>query len=192
MSITTRAKVNMFEGIIELEGTEEFVSKYLDEFKSKLDRKENITATHVKSEQKRPKSKKKIKENTHSISKKRTPKKIEIEEFDINSDSKGKAPSLKDFLDDKKATDSPPKTILAVGYYITHFKKASEFSEGNIEFTYKALRLTGRPLHLHQTIINKKNKEVWFEQGSDSNHWKLSRIGELFVEESMPEKAEVK
>lgn len=192
MSITTRAKINMFEGVIELEGTEEFVSKYLDEFKSKLDRKEDIAGTHVKSEQRKPKSKKKLKEDAHSKLKKRTPKKIKIEEFDINNDSKGKIPSLKDFLDEKKATDSSPKTILAVGYYITHFKKASEFSEGNIEFAYKALRLTRRPLHLHQTIINKKNKEVWFEQGSDSYHWKLSRVGELFVEGSMPEKAEVK
>ena len=183
MNATTKVRIDLNAGIIEIEGSEQFVTKYLDEFKTLIGRVPNSTKAHRKSNRSRPK---KNDEGDDSKDKKKVvPKKIKVEEFDIDGNTKEGISSLKEFLDEKKAMESAPKAIIAVGYYITHLLGESEFSEGNIEFAYKALRLTGRPTHLHQIIINRKNSDAWFEQGSDSTHWKLSRVGQLYVEESM-------
>ncbi len=86
-------------------------------------------------------------------------------------------------VDDKSA----PKFVITVGYYITSILKLEEFSEGNIEYAYKALGSTNRPAHLHQIIINQKNTKHWFEEGSSGDKWKLSRLGEIYVESSLKE-----
>jgi len=191
MNVTTKAKIDLRTGVIELEGSEEFVSKYLDEFKRHFEGAPILRETDKEKSTAKAGTRKKPHQPTPSGEHKKVgPKKIEVEEFEIKGNSKAKIPSLKDFLEEKKAIESSPKTILAVGYYVTQMLKKEEFSEGNIEFAYRALGLTGRPAHLHQTIINKKNKAVWFETGSDSTHWKVGRVGQLYVEEKMPEKEE--
>lgn len=181
-----KVRINLKEGILELEGSEEFVSKYLELYKEKLlttPLNNNITEKKEKSE--KPKTNKKKKE-VDPTKKKTSPKKIEIEKFSFEGDSKKTIPSLKDFLNEKKVDDkSAPKFIVTVGYYITTILELDEFSEGNIEYAYKALGFTNRPAHLHQIIINQKNSKNWFEEGSSGNRWKISRIGEIYVEGSL-------
>ncbi|HAY34162.1 MAG TPA: hypothetical protein DCY06_08490 [Bacteroidetes bacterium] len=178
----TKAKINLKEGLIELEGSEEFVSKYIDIFRSQI----NITSQDGKKEKDSSNKKERNeKEKEPSKGKRKGPKKIIVEEFKVEADKTKKIPSFKEFLSDKKITDkSSSKFILAVGYYITKIRGEQEFSEGNIEFAYKILDSTKRPTHLHQTIINQKNSKSWFEDGSVSDKWELSRVGEIYIEKS--------
>lgn len=191
MTSVAKARIDVNSGIIELEGSEEFVTKYLDEFKTQIKTQSNPSGRLRQAGDSGKKETKTVqREKDAGERKKSGPRKIDVEEFEVKGDSKTQVPSLKAFLEEKKAMEKSPKTILAIGYYITHIRSKEEFSEGNIEFAYKALQLTGRPANLHQVLINRKNKERWYEQGSDSTHWKLGRLGQLYVEESMPDKTE--
>jgi len=116
--------------------------------------------------------------------KKGIPTKIIPEKFDISGNKS--TPSLKAFLKEKKPSASANERILVIGYYITNKLKKNEFSEENIEFAYRVLQLSGRPKHLHQSFIDIRNKKFWIEQGSDTNLWTISRIGEIYVEEKLP------
>jgi len=120
------------------------------------------------------------------ISKKRPkkkPKDIEPEEFNLNA--KGNIPSLKDFLGEKKPK-SVADHIAVIAYYITKLKKIKDtFTEGNIEYAYRVLKLKKRPKYLGQIIINKKNQDFWFES-LESGEWKVKRNCDIYVEQNLP------
>ncbi len=177
--IITKAKMNLKEGIIELEGNESFVTKYLEEFKEKIT-KENISKREKTSfEEKLIKKKEKINSN---------PKKVEIEPFEIKGDESQNIPSLKKFYEDKKPGEGSPSRITVIGYYVTKIINKEEFSEGNVEFAYTALKLNKRPKHLHQAMLDAKNINRYLESLSDKDKWTLGRIGELHVEDELPPK----
>lgn len=187
MTEHAKVKLDLYNGIIEIEGPESFVVKYLEEYKTLFGQKtvkavklRNQKKISIVNEPKEPKNTKKQK----------TTPKVEMQKFDIEAGDNVK--SLKDFLDEKKPGKSAANTILVIGYYITNLKGNDVFREGNIDYAYKALGLKGRPTHLRQIIINLKNERTWFEEGSEKGTWKLDRAGEIFVEESLPLKDESK
>jgi len=59
------------------------------------------------------------------------------------------------------------------------------FSEGNVEYAYKVLKLNKRPIHLYQTMINIKNKNLWFEHDETNGKWKLARAGEIHFDDKI-------
>lgn len=187
----TKANINLKEGTVELSGSEEFVSKYLDVFKDLLAQSSFPTQNEKRSE----------KEQTHSLqlennkteqkktttrkqSKPAKAKSIPIEKFDIHKDSSN--PSLEDFLKEKSPGKTTANIIAVIGYYVTVLKGADTFSEGNIDYAYRTLSIPGRPAHLHQIMINAKNKQDFFEPTDENGTWKLTRNGEIFVDEKLP------
>ncbi|MEP3836930.1 MAG: zinc ribbon domain-containing protein [Algibacter sp.] len=105
------------------------------------------------------------------------PKSVAIEKFDINS----KKISLEKFLESIGNPKSTNERILAIGYYISEICGTNSFSDGNVDFAYKVLKLDNRPTLLRQTIANVKNRDFWIEK-AEGKSWKLSRIGELHIE----------
>lgn len=186
MTDSAKAKMTIGNGTIELEGSEEFVSKYLDSFRS------FFGATGIQNPPKNSTESKKTepaKDRVPNSSKsdKRSRKKvksIEAEKFDIFKS--GESPSLEEFLKQKSPGKTVGNVIAVIAYYIQQIKKLPYFTEGQIDYAYKALSITGRPTHLRQIIINKKNKNLWFEETEDNLGWKLTRPGEIFVEEKLP------
>ena len=110
-------------------------------------------------------------------------KTVKSERFDIHK-SKDK-PSLEEFLAEKKPGKNTGIIIVTIGYYITHILEQPSFSDGNIEYAYRTLGIRPRPKYLRQAIIDGKNKKDFFE-AVDNNCWKLSRNGEIFVDEKLP------
>jgi len=129
--------------------------------------------------------KKKTKNQDSKRSSKITPaKQIIVEEFDIlKNDTKT---SLEDFIKSKNPGNNSSYRILVIGYYITKINCQSHFTDGNIEFAYRALGLNNRPKFLHQIIINLKNNQRWIEKAEGTLGWELTRIGEIFVDEKLP------
>ena len=186
-----KAKINVKEGIVELEGSEAFVKEYLNEFKILLTQSRveasviqshNNPTVSKEAEQIKSKPQKKI------ASKKKSAPTVVSERFEIHGDAQRQ--SLEDFLAEKNPGKANGEKIVCIGFYITEILKIPVFTEGNIEYAYKMLKYS-RPNHLHQIMLNTKSENEWFEQDSEiSTSWKLTRSGEIFVSESLPKKTD--
>tara|TARA_Y100001980_G_C14556408_1_gene347789 strand:- start:137 stop:1270 length:1134 start_codon:yes stop_codon:yes gene_type:complete len=122
------------------------------------------------------KSVKTPKSNTKS---KTSAKSIIQEKFDAHSKKK----TLKQLFDEKQPGSNTGKRILTIAYYLSNFLGFESFSDGNIDYAYRALKLDKRPKHLRQQITNFKNNNAWFEEAEDGK-WRLSRNGEIYVEDN--------
>ncbi len=186
-----KVKINLKEGLIELEGSETFVSKYLEIFRKEIaDNKfgnQHEGSVPPQQDAKPPGQQETI--NKKTPAKKGKPaktKNISPEKFDVHKD--GESPPLKEFYDQKAPGSATGDRIAVIGYYIQHIKKQNHFTEGNVDYAYRMLKLTGRPKHLHQIMINNKNQRDLFEQLEGDGQWRMTRTGEIFVEEELPEK----
>lgn len=187
MGEPTKAKINLKEGTIELEGSESFVSGYLDEFKELLEAPQK---TEPQSPPPAPKAAakkapaKKAAASKATTGKKAAPK-VSMERFDIHGGND--IPSLSKFMEEKKPGTGNGNIIAVMGFYITDLLGNDNFTEGQIEYAYKMLKLK-RPAHLRQIMINEKNKRDLFEaDAEDSTLWSLTRTGEIYVSDSLPE-----
>jgi hypothetical protein len=154
----TKAKINLKEGTIELEGSESFVRAYLDEFKEKLS---EFSDTPSSEEVQKPKAKPRAKAHEKKTgttdkpkAKKASSKKVVAERFDIHGS--GDIPSLSNFIEEKKPGTANGPIIAVIGYYITEVMGNEFFSEGQVEYAYKMLKIS-RPNNLHQIMLNEKN-----------------------------------
>ncbi len=124
------------------------------------------------------KAKKNTKSNTANQNKStKTTKQssVKIEEFDIYE--KG---GLQSFIEKFNAT-STKEYILCIGYFITKILEKESFSDGNVDYAFKVLKLPNKPNALRQIIINIKNNEMWIENAEEKN-WKINRTGEIEYE----------
>lgn len=181
----TKVKIDLKSGIIELEGSETFVSKYLNELKGQLNFIPKNTQAEIKEERSPlPASQKKtrVKPADGKIARSR---KIDPEKFDMHGGD-GK-PSLKSFFEEKAPGGGNGDRIAVIGYYITETLGFEKFTEGQIEYAYRMLNL-GRPNHLHQIMINTKNQKDYFENAPEgtSSEWILTRGGDIFVSDQLP------
>jgi hypothetical protein len=177
----TRVKLDLTGRMIEVEGSEEFIAKYLEEFKALM------RETPAPSLQDRGESHAKGTTASPKPSAKKTKTKakgIQAEKFDLHkSESK---PSLKEFFDQKSPGTNNGNRVAVIAYYIKRMNDTPTFSEGNIDYAYRILELKGRPNHLHQVLINNKNERDLFEPVEGDGMWELTRTGEIFVEEKLP------
>ena len=190
----TRVKMNLSEGSIELEGSEAFVIRYLDEFKVLIGdghgkpTKPEKTSVKRARVSKRSLTSKRIEnpEKTERKPKKGAPK-VTAERFDVHGGTN--VPSLKSFFDEKKPGKANGDRIAAIGYYITELLGNKTFSEGQIEYAYKMLKLD-RPGHLHQIMLNNKSEKDYYEQTDENGNWSLTRTGEIYVSDQLPAASE--
>lgn len=191
----TKAKIDLKAGVIELEGSEEFVRLHLEKFSSLI----HVAAPHRSISEPSPSTSRSPEHPTPETNTRRprakTPaltktskgptktKRIEPARFDIHKSES--TVSLEDFLKEKKPK-STGDVIAVIGYYLTQMKGEPSFSEGNIDYVYRTLQLKGRPKHLHQIIINNKNQKDLFEPAEEDGTWTLTRAGEIYVDEKLP------
>lgn len=116
--------------------------------------------------------------------KKTASKKLTAEKFDIYGNGSD-VPKLEKFFEEKNPGNTNAEKIAVIAYYITELMGMDSFSDGQIEFAFKMLKIT-RPAHLRQIIINAKNSSDWFDKFEDSLNWELTRGGELFVSDELP------
>jgi len=188
----TRVKMDMVAKTIELEGSEAFVTKYLEEFKVIL-LAQPAKPSNRKTVRALRQSKQNIDEPSSSDGAKpvgkpkraRAPRLV-AEKYDIHGGN-GK-PSLKEFFDQKNPGKANGDRIAVIGYYITEILGNPTFSEGQVEYSFKMLGLD-RPAHLHQIMINTKNERDYYEQvDGEHGRWNMTRGGDIFVTDKLPPK----
>jgi hypothetical protein len=125
----TKVKINLNEGAIELEGSEEFVQKNLDGFKDFISKPLNAPNKEIKLTVDETKKSNNgiIKQSKYSVVDTVPP-----EEFDIRGNDT--EPSFRDFLNDKKLSNSFSKLVVATGFYLKCYLNKEEFSEGNVMY----------------------------------------------------------
>jgi len=181
-----KAKINLNEGVIELEGPEDFVRAYLDEFKELFKKPFVPVCDHPQTVAETPTNPKNTSHKKSGGSKKSAPK-VTAERFDIHGNDK--IPSLQSFFDEKNPGKANGDIIAVIGCYITELLGNETFSEGQVEYAYKMLKIS-RPNHLHQIMVNTKNSKDYFVQDEEGAGWKLTRAGEIFVSQQLPGKVE--
>lgn len=180
----TKARIDLIAGIIELEGDESFVVKYLDEFKNRINvapgsgvsQKAVPGKGEVVTPPRKPSGVSEKKKTTTPL------KQIRAEAFEVKPQ---KGETLESFFASKGAPTAHSKRIAVIGYYITQNLSEQYFTEGNIEFAYKVLKLN-RPKYVRQACTDAKNQQQYldnFERADGPSAWVLSRIGEIFVED---------
>lgn len=188
----TKAKIDITAGTIELEGSETFVAKYLDEFKGFIvnritepEPNKQIAAEAPSATTSTPK----VAATKKAVRKSKGAPKVSTEKYDIHGD--GDKPSLKAFFDEKKVGKNNGERIAVIGYYITEVLGNEHFTEGQIEYSYKILGLD-RPGHLHQIMLNNKTQKDYYEQaeGGELTHWVMTRGGDIFVADELPKNSE--
>lgn len=186
----TKAKIDLKAGIIELEGSEAFVRSYLDEFKTMVSAKktEEVKIDPPPEKDKKTKATPKVKTPTNSGKQpsktKSSAKKVQAERFDIHGE--GDVPSLEKFMEEKSPGTANDQRVAVIGYYLTELLGNEYFTEGQVEYAYKMLKLA-RPGNLHQILLNAKNRKDFFESHPDDNYkWALTRGCEIFVSDKLP------
>jgi len=146
-----------------------FLSKGIQNVKFIMTQDKNVSLNNKVNSNKIKKVQNKITSN------KTTNTNVKIEEFDIYKEI-----GLEKIIE-KTNAKSTKEYILSIGYYINFILKNEYFTDGNIDYAFKNLKLPNRPNTLRQIITNIKNNDFWIDK-VDKKHWKLTRKGELEFE----------
>tara|TARA_B100001971_G_C18078780_1_gene477117 strand:+ start:356 stop:901 length:546 start_codon:yes stop_codon:yes gene_type:complete len=173
---TTKAKINMNEGIIEVEGSEEFIIKLLDKY-GKNFIKEPVIA--------KPSKKKHEPEPSKPI-KKETVIKNQIDQKPIPINLKGdeNIPSLTG-LYAEKSPQTHQEAVTFFTYYVTKYLGIQNVQAGHIVSCYTEVNAK-KPIRIDRLFQEIKIFTGWLEIGNLPQTAKITISGENFVENDLP------
>jgi len=176
MSAVTKAKINLKDGTIELEGSEAFVTKYLEKFTKEMKELESPTKTIAK--------KVEVEKPTR---RRKTPSVVAPTPLDLKES--GEKPSLRTFYKEKKpATFEEKLTVFA--YYLKTYKDIEDMEAGHVVTCCKEVR-SKIPANIPQMFKNIKHRQGWVDFGKEGAVV-ITTLGENFVEYDLPRKKNVK
>jgi len=173
-----KIRINQKEGTIEVEGSEEFVLKILQEHRELFISTKADKTTFPKKGRKLKKS------ESLEVRPKRKRQSPTIEAIDVDLSAGEGYPSLKDFYNEKKPKSFLEKTTLFT-YYLTEYKGIDEVSPGHLLTCYRGVN-SKLPKNIPQTILDAKNDKGWLTADSSSSVAKISNLGINLVEHELP------
>jgi hypothetical protein len=176
-----KLRIDLLQGIVEVEGTEELVVRVYDDFKEHLSQtgvqrkpaaKVNMPAAQTnqsdgKDSKRKPRGTRK---EAHSV----------VGDLDLSN--KGGKQSLKEFHAEHTAKSNMDCNLLFV-YYLKNVAKLGSISTAHVYTCYKQLQMRV-PNALEQSLIDTKRKKSWLET-SDLTNITLTTLGENHVEHDM-------
>lgn len=175
----TKAKINLREGTVELEGSEDFVKKYLDEFKGLLSKTpisqppQNISFPPQIAPPKKQKAKQKSQKSAH--------KGVNIAPIPL--DLKSGNPNLRTLFNQKKPSNNQEIVTLFV-YYINKTLGNEEASPGHIVSCYNEVSAK-KPLNIPQLFRDVTNLRGWLSSNGNGTV-KVTIAGENLIEHDLP------
>ena len=179
MSAVTKAKLDLKLGIIELEGSEAFVTRYLDVFKQEMkgfkisEGEPDIRKGKKKEEGEKPKKKTG-----------KTPQTVAPIPLDLKA--KNSNPSLRDFFKEKNPK-SHEENLTIFAYYLKKYLNINEMLMGHVVSCCKEVRCKV-PTNIPTMFGNIQHRKGWVDVGTGGESAKITTQGENFVEYDLPRK----
>jgi hypothetical protein len=183
----TKLKIDILNGVLEVEGEETFVVKIYDDFKDKLNlsdnpvtKKEKVDATttpnHGVNTTTTPAS-------NHKVAKAAKENYSIVKELDLSGKNVGK--SLKNFYNEKSPFSFGDKNVVFV-YYLKKIAKIPNVTLGHIFTCYDEVG-SRKPNAFKQSIADTSSKKGWLNTSSFENI-DVSIRGQNQVEHELPPK----
>jgi hypothetical protein len=179
MSVVTKAKIDLKLGIIELEGSEAFVTKYLDTFKQEMkgfkfpENEPDIEKGKKKDEGEKPKKKTG-----------KTPQTVAPIPLDLKA--KDSNPSLRDFFKGKDPKNHM-ENLTVFAYYLKKYLNINEMLMGHVVSCCNEVKRK-TPTNIPNMFYNIKHRKGWVDVGTKGESIKITTQGENFVEYDLPRK----
>jgi len=200
-------KIDVKQGVVELEGTENFVDKHLDKFEEifKSAIKENmaqgiihsLTDDNVLTLQQQNSEKKlgiskhelvKANNTNNNNNKHATKQSLSLPPIPVDLKANVNKVGLREFYAEKKPANHYEKTVVFV-YYLTKINKETEVKYGEILSCYE--EVDEKKPSIIDIIKNSVRYKGWLEQGSGKFITRLTISGENFVKFDMPQQKKI-
>lgn len=174
MSIVTKARINLKEGTIELEGTEAFVTKYLDAFRKEIKlpfpSEAETGEKETKAEEKKPKRARKIPSTVAPIP--------------LDLKAKNGKPALRDFFKEKNPRNHM-ENLTVFAYYLKKHLNINQMLAGHVVSCCKEVQCKV-PTNIPVMFYNIQHFKGWLDVGTGGESAQITTPGENFVEFDMP------
>jgi hypothetical protein len=205
----TKFKIDVKQGVVELEGSENFVDKHLDKFeeifKSAIKQTmaqgiiHSLTDDNVPALQQQNSEKKlgisklelvKANTNTNNNNNNRhaTKQSPSLPPIPVDLKSNVNKVGLREFYAEKKPANHYEKTVVFV-YYLTKINKETEVKYGEILSCYE--EVDEKKPSITDIIKNSVRYKGWLEQGSGKFITRLTISGENFVKFDLPQQKKI-
>jgi hypothetical protein len=200
-------KIDVKHGVVELEGTENFVDKHLDKFEEifKSAIKENmaqgiihsLTDDNVLTLQQQNSEKKlgiskhelvKANNTNNNNNKHATKQSLSLPPIPVDLKANVNKVGLREFYAEKKPANHYEKTVVFV-YYLTKINKETEVKYGEILSCYE--EVDEKKPSIIDIIKNSVRYKGWLEQGSGKFITRLTISGENFVKFDLPQQKKI-
>lgn len=173
----TKARIDLREGIIELEGSEDFVQKNLDKYDYLIVNRSVESDHSHKSlpDTKKPNIKKAQKSSRKPVSLVPIPVDLEGDE---------KKPALRDFYAEKLPNTNEEKITVFI-YYLEKHLGISDVEQGHIISCYKQVN-ERIPKNIYQLLKNIKHNKGWISWGEKPSTARINIQGENLIEHDLP------
>jgi hypothetical protein len=181
MSGVTKAKINIKEGIIELEGSEDFVIKQLEVFGKEINVKKPL-ANH---KEETPK-----KENAEELDKKIKRKGIKatqtINPIPLNLKGKDDEPPLRDFYMQKNPS-SQWESLVIFAYYLKEYLGINQMEAGHVAFCCNEVGIK-IPKNIAQMFYDIYHIKGWLNLVDGRKYVEINTAGENLIKYDLPRK----
>jgi len=189
MSTNTKAKINLAEGIIELEGSEAFVTKHLEVFTQQMKQTKFIKSPEHKEpknngDKEEPNSSNPKPEKPTRRRNVRTPQRVAPIPLELKA-ADGK-PALKEFFKEKQ-----PKThmenLTVFAYYLKNYLKIEDMLAGHVISCCNEVGQRA-PTSIPSMFQNIQHLKGWLDVGVGAESAQITNLGEDFVKFDLPRK----
>jgi hypothetical protein len=185
--ISTKIKIDLAAGIVEAEGSEEFVRSIYDDFKNKIDALDykHTKSSHASGSMKGSKGIKNKKAPAKTTSgKKRASTTMPSIVKDLNLAGSKTVPRLKDFYNIYRPKTNFDRNLVFI-YYLEHKKNISKISIDHIFTCYRNIPSLKAPNALKQSLYDTSFKKGWIDT-KVLEDMKITTQGLNYIEHDMP------
>jgi hypothetical protein len=207
----TKFKIDVKQGVVELEGSENFVDKHLDKFeeifKSAIKQTmaqgiihsltdDNVPALQQQNSEKKlgisklelVKANTNTNNNNNNNNRHATKQSPSLPPIPVDLKSNVNKVGLREFYAEKKPANHYEKTVVFV-YYLTKINKETEVKYGEILSCYE--EVDEKKPSITDIIKNSVRYKGWLEQGSGKFITRLTISGENFVKFDLPQQKKI-